>query len=77
MMNEQILDMLKELRPEYDFETSVDFVMDGLLDSFDIVSICGMLEETYGIKIDGLDIVPENFSSVAAIRSLVEKSLGK
>ena len=76
-MNEQILDMLKELRPEYDFETSVDFVMDGLLDSFDIVSICGMLEETYGIKIDGLDIVPENFSSVAAIRSLVEKSLGK
>ena len=76
-MNEQILDMLKELRPEYDFEASVDFVMDGLLDSFDIVSICGMLEETYGIKIDGLDIVPENFSSVAAIRSLVEKSLGK
>ena len=33
---------------------------DGLLDSFDIVSLVSILEETYKIKIDGLDIVPEN-----------------
>lgn len=73
-MNEQIMDMLNELRPEFDFADSDDFVMDGLLDSFDIISLSSMLEEKYGIMIDGLDIVPENYSSVDAIISLVKKS---
>ena len=73
-MNEQIMAMLAELRPEFDFVESNDFVMDGLLDSFDIVSLTNMLEEKYSITIDGLDIVPENYSSVDAIANLVKKS---
>lgn len=73
-MNEEILNMLKELRPEFDFAKSQDFITDGFLDSFDIVSLSNMLEEKYGISIDGLDIVPENYSSVDAIVALVKKS---
>ncbi len=73
-MNEEILNMLKELRPEFDFTKSQDFITDGFLDSFDIVSLSNMLEEKYGISIDGLDIVPENYSSVDAIVALVKKS---
>lgn len=76
-MHEEILGMLNELRPEFDFTDSGDFVMDGLLDSFDIISLSSMLEEKYGVKIDGLDIVPENYSSVDAIIALVKKSGGK
>ena len=68
--------MLIELRPEFDFMDSDDFVMDGLLDSFDIISLSSMLEEKYGITIDGLDIVPENYSSLDAIEKLVKKSRG-
>ena len=71
-----ILAMLAELKPEFDFEESSDFVMDGLLDSFDIISLTSMLEEKYKITIDGLDIVPENFCSVEAIAGLVKKSGG-
>ena len=33
-----------------------------------------MLEEKYGVKIDGLDIVPENYSSIDAIVALVNKT---
>ena len=33
-----------------------------------------MLEEKYGIQVDGLDIVPENFMDVDAIIALVGKS---
>ena len=61
-MKEAILEMLAELRPEFDFTDSDDFVMDGLLDSFDIISLTSMIEEKYSIKIDGLDIVPEIFA---------------
>ena len=76
-MNEQIMSMLYELRPEFDFADSEDFVMDGLLDSFDIISLVSMLEEKYECKVDGLDIVPENFSSVDSIITMVKKSGGK
>ena len=76
-MNKQVIAMLNELRPEFDFTDSDDFVMDGLLDSFDIISCVSMLEEKYGCKVDGLDIVPENFSSVDSIIALVAKSGGK
>ena len=72
-----ILEMLAELKPEFNFEESSDFVMDGLLDSFDIISLTSMLEEKYNITVDGLDIVPENFCSVEAIVGLVKQSGGK
>lgn len=73
---DDIKNMLAELRPEFDFEESENFITDGLLDSFDVVSLTNMLEEKYGITIDGLDIVPENYASVEAIAGLVKKSGG-
>ena len=71
---EQIFELLNELRPEHDFRTSVDFIEDGLLDSFDIITLIDMLQEKYGVVIDGLDIVPENFCSAQAIAELVRKN---
>ncbi|PWJ35386.1 acyl carrier protein [Fibrobacter succinogenes] len=73
----KILEILAELRPEFDFENSSDFIEDGLLDSFDIASLISVIEERYSVKVDGLDIVPENFLSVDAIISLIEKSSEK
>ena len=74
-MNE-IYAILKSLRPEFDFTASEDFVEDGFLDSFDIISLVSAIEEKYGVKIDGLDVVPENFCSVDAIAGLIRKSGG-
>lgn len=73
---EQIYDILLEIRPENDFKSSEDFIEDGLLDSFDVITLIDMLEEKFGISIDGLDIVPENFCSASAISELVKKSGG-
>ena len=73
-MRDEILKMLEELRPEFDFDSSKNYILDGLLDSFDIISLISMMEEKYNIHIDGLDIVPENFSSADAIADLVTKS---
>lgn len=75
-MKEQIFAMLNELRPEFDFNDSNDFAMDGLLDSYDIISLCNMIEEKYEIKIDGIDLVPENFASFETIEALIKKSGG-
>lgn len=73
---EKIMSMLEEIRPEHDFQESSDFVEDGLLDSFDLITLIDMLESAYEVTIDGLDVVPENFASVEAIAGLVKKSGG-
>ena len=72
-MHQEILDMLANIRPEFNFSASKNFILDGFLDSFDIVALVSMLEEKYSIKIDGLDIVPENFSDIDRISALVAK----
>lgn len=68
-----ILAILKELKDDVDFESSKDFVEDGLLDSFDVVNLVGELEDNMDIEISGRDIVPENFVSVEAIENMLEK----
>lgn len=72
----EILEILKEIRPENDFESSENYIDDGMLDSFDLISLISIIEETYGVVIDGLDIVPENFENLKAIKDLIDKSRG-
>lgn len=76
-MKEKILNMLTEIRPEFDFTSSSDFVEDGYLDSFDVVTIVSMIEKEFDILISGLDVLPENFSSVEAISNLIIQNGGK
>ncbi len=68
-----IAEILKEIRPEFDFTASQDFVGDGMLDSYDIVTLVSDLDKAYGISISGLDIVPENFQNIASIQKLLQK----
>ena len=68
-----ILEILTEIRPEFDFTGSEDFIDEGLLDSFDIVTLVSDIEKNYGISIEGVDILPENFRNVAAIKTLLQR----
>lgn len=74
-MKEKIIKILTELRPEFDFtQEGVDFIEEGMLDSFDLVTLVSELDSTFGISIDGVDILPENFSSVDAMAALLVKN---
>lgn len=73
-MEDRLYEMLAELRPEFDFKSSDDFVEDGYLDSFDVVTLISEIEEEFNVLVDGLDVLPENFSSVNAMIKLIEKS---
>jgi acyl carrier protein len=68
-----IAKILKEIRPEFDFTQSQNFLADGMLDSFDVVTLVSDLDKAYGISISGLDVVPENFQNIASIQKLLEK----
>ena len=73
-MKEEIIAILNDLRPEFDFSENVNFIEEGMLDSFDIVSLVDELETNFGIKIQGIDVIPENFSTLDKIETLLKKS---
>jgi len=73
---EKIYEFLNELHPEYDFISNEGVIEDGVLDSFDIISLVTMIEEEYDVIFDALDIVPENFNSVESIANVIRKNGG-
>ena len=50
-----------------------DFIADGMLDSFDMVTLVATLDKTYGISIQGTDIIPENFTNLQTIEALLRQ----
>ena len=73
-MKEEIIAILNGLRPEFDFSEPVDFIEEGMLDSFDVINLVNELDTKYGISIDGIDVLPENFSYVDSIINLLHKN---
>jgi len=73
---DDLICILRYLRPDSDFASSADFIRDGLLDSFDIIALVVELEQRYRICLDSMDIVPENFCCLDAMKSLVAKRGG-
>ena len=72
-MRDTIIEILKRINEDVDFENAGDFIEEGLLDSFDVVTLVEELEEEFGIEILGSDIVPVNFVNPEAIEELVQK----
>ena len=74
-MKEQIIQILTDLRPEFGFtQEVVNFIEEGMLDSFDMITLVSELDSQFGISIDGVDIVPENFGTVDDIIAVVNRS---
>ena len=70
---DELIEILEELRPDVDFENETGLIDNGILDSFDIVSLVTALNDAYDIEIKPNNLVPENFNSREAILALVEQ----
>ncbi len=71
-MNE-LLEILKSIREDVDFEKEEKLIDDSVLDSFDIIAIVSELNDHYCIEIGADDLLPENFNSAFAILDLVNR----
>lgn len=75
-MEAKILSVLKEIRPEIEtFSSSKNFILEGLLDSFDMVLLVAELDKIFNISIDGEEVTLENFMNLSSISSLITKYL--
>ena len=68
---EKLLKILTEIRPDIEFENEKKLMDEGVLDSFDVVSIISELNDAFDIHIRVNHLTPENFNSVEAIMALV------
>lgn len=72
---DELLEILKDLHPEIDFETCDTLIDSKIIDSYDIISIITGIQDEFGVIIPPNKIIPDNFNSAKAIYALVEKLL--
>jgi acyl carrier protein len=53
------------------------FLEEGIVDSTGILELVFFLEETYGIKVEDDELVPENMDSLQNIARFLERKLSK
>lgn len=70
---DELIDILSEIKPDVDFETCDTLIDDEMLDSFDIVTIVGELNDAFDIEITSADIVPENFNSAESMWEMIQR----
>ncbi len=71
-MNE-LLAILEELHPDVDYATCTTLIDDGILDSFDIVSLISEIADEFDVVITAEHMVPENFNSAQSLYALIER----
>ena len=72
---QKVVEILKNLHSDVDWENESGLIDDGLLDSFDIIALVGDLNEGFDVFVELEHLEPDNFNSVGAILELL-KSLG-
>ena len=70
---ERLINILKELHEDVDFEAEEGLVDDGILDSLDIVSLVTGIDSEFDVRIPPEEIIPENFNSAAALWELIQR----
>jgi len=70
---DELLEILKEAKPEVDFSSEKSLIDNGVLDSFDIVQLVMKLNEEFDIEIGAEEITPENFNSADSMWAMIQR----
>ena len=69
---EELLELLKEVLPNVNWEVEKNLVDDGVLDSIDIITIISEITDEYDVKISTDEMKAENFNSAEAIYEMIQ-----
>ena len=73
-MKERVMEILKDVRSDVDFENCTALIDDDILESLDIVSIVSEFNDEFDVEISVEDLLPENFNSVDAMVELIRSA---
>lgn len=70
---DELLNILKEAKPDVDFASEKNLVDGSILDSFDIVQLVMQLNDAFDIEIGAEDITPDNFNSAESMWNMIQR----
>ena len=70
---DELLEILKEAKPEVDFAAEKHLIDNGIFDSFDVVQLVMKLNDEFDIEIGAEEIVPENFNSAESLWEMIQR----
>ena len=70
---EKLIEILEDLQPEVDYETTENLIDGRYLDSLTILSLVSEIEDEFDVEIPTVEIIPANFNSAKKIWALIEK----
>ena len=74
---DELLALLKDVKPDVDFEHCDTLIDDGLLDSFDIISIVREIGDTFDVTVTAEEIDPDNFNSARQLWAMIQRLQGE
>lgn len=74
-VKEDIIAILKEIKPTKNLADVNNIVEGGYIDSFELMFLITSISEKFNISIEVDDITPENFNSVDGITKMVTDHL--
>ena len=60
---------------DYHFEDSDSFLDHGIIDSIGILQLVTFLQDTYGVKVEDEELIPQNLDSISAVSAYLCRKL--
>ena len=70
---ETLIEILKDIQPDIDYENCTDLIDAHRLDSLSIISLIAELEDEFDVTIPTVEIIAENFNSADAIWNMITR----
>jgi len=72
-MEEKVINVLKQVNEEIVNYQGKNMMLDGVIDSFEMIEIVASLEEEFDIEIDAKDVIMSNFLTKETIIELIKR----
>lgn len=70
---ERLYEILEDIQPDVDFETTEHLIDDHILSSLSILSLIAEMEDEFDVTIPAVEIVPTNFNSAKAMWDMIQR----
>ena len=70
---ESLIEILKNLKPDVDFDENTELIKNKIFDSLCMISLVAELSDEFDVEITAEEIVPENFETVKSIYNMIKR----
>lgn len=74
---EKLLEILESVKPGVDFKNEVGLVENGIIDSFDVVTLISLISYEFDVEFEVSEVSPENFNSAKSLYDTILRLKGE